>query len=100
MEIKETSMVGTLESGDVEITLWPNPGKGIEIELESDVKLQFGGAIERAVREELARFSIEDACVRLVDKGALDCVIRARMSCAICRSAGVPYDWAKEDGEK
>ena len=62
MEIKETSMVGTLESGDVEITLWPNPGKGIEIELESDVKLQFGGAIERAVREELARFSIE--CLR------------------------------------
>ena len=45
-------------------------------------------------------FSIENACVRLVDKGALDCVIRARMACAICRGVGVPYDWAKEDGEK
>ena len=53
MEIKETAMVGTLESGDVAITLDPNPGRGIEIELESDVKPQFGTAIERAVREEL-----------------------------------------------
>ena len=48
MEIKETAMVGTLESGDVAITLDPNPGRGIEIELESDVKPQFGTAIERA----------------------------------------------------
>lgn len=97
MEIKEVSVAGTLESGDVEITLYPNPGKGIKIELESDVRLQFGGAIERAVREELSRFSVEDACVRLVDKGALDCVIRARLACAVCRSAGVRYDWGKED---
>ena len=100
MEIKETAMVGTLESGDVAITLDPNPGRGIEIELESDVKPQFGTAIERAVREELKRFSVAEARVRLVDKGALDCVIRARMACAICRCAGVPYDWTREDGGK
>ena len=59
MEIKETAMVGTLESGDVAITLDPNPGRGIEIELESDVKPQFGAAIERAVREELEEFMDE-----------------------------------------
>ena len=41
-----------------------------------------------------------EARVRLVDKGALDCVIRARMACAICRCAGVPYDWTREDGGK
>lgn len=62
----------------MEITPWPNPGKEIEIELENDVKLQFGGTIERVVREELARFFIEDACIRLVDKGMLDCVIHPR----------------------
>ena len=38
----------------------PNPGGGIEIELESDVKLQFGSAIEKTVREELARLSVEE----------------------------------------
>ena len=45
MEIKEPSVTGTLESGDVQITICPNPNSGVRIELESDVKLQFGGAI-------------------------------------------------------
>ena len=31
------------------------------------------------------------------DKGALDCVIRARMECVICRGAEEKYDWTKED---
>lgn len=97
MEIKKVSMAGTLESGDVQVMAGPNPGGGLEIELESDVKLQFGSAIEKTVREELARFSVEEGYIRLVDKGALDCVIRARLACALCRSAGVDYDWTWED---
>ena len=100
MEIKKASVSGTLESGDVQIMVLPNPGQGIQIELEIDVKLQFGDAIERTVREELARFSVDDACIRLVDKGALDCVIRARMACVLCRAAEAPYDWTGEDGVK
>ena len=52
------------------------------------------------VVEELARLGIEAARLTIVDKGALDCVIRARMACAICRCAGVPYDWTREDGGK
>lgn len=100
MEIKKASMAGTLESGDVQIMAAPNPGGGIEIELESDVKLQFGSAIEKTVREELVRLSVEEAYIRLVDKGALDCVIRARLECAVCRCAGVSYDWTREDGGK
>lgn len=100
MEIKKVAMAGTLESGDVQVMTGPNPGGGVEIELESDVKLQFGSAIEKTVREELAHFSVEEAYIRLVDKGALDCVIRARLACAICRSAGVSYDWTWEDSGK
>ena len=93
MEIKKASMAGTLESGDVQIMAAPNPGGGIEIELERS-------AIEKTVREELARLSVEEAYIRLVDKGALDCVIRARLECAVCRCAGVSYDWTREDGGK
>ena len=40
---------------------------------------------------------MNDAVVAVVDKGALDFVIRARMQCAICRAAEVSYDWGKED---
>ena len=99
MILKIPAVAGTLESSDVQITIAPNPGQGIEIELESDVKAQFGEAIEATVRDVLAEFAITDASVRLLDKGALDCVIRARLRCAVCRSAETPYDWTREDAK-
>lgn len=33
MEIKQAAMVGTLESSDIQISISPNPGGGIEIGL-------------------------------------------------------------------
>lgn len=97
MILKIPAAAGTLESSDVQIFVSPNPDGGICIELESDVKSQFGDAIEETVFRVLEEFGIRDARVRLVDKGALDCVIRARLRCAICRSAQTPYDWTLED---
>ena len=91
------AVAGTLESSDVQIAVAPNPGGGIVIDLDSDVKAQFGDAIEETVRQVLAEFDITDASVRLLDKGALDCVIRARLRCAVCRAAQTPYDWTRED---
>ena len=97
MILKIPAVAGTLESSDVQIAVAPNPGGGIAIDLESDVKAQFGDAIEETVRQVLAEFDISDASVRLLDKGALDCVIRARLRCAVCRSAQTSYDWTRED---
>ena len=97
MTLKIPAVAGTLESSDVQIAIAPNSGRGIDIDLESDVKAQFGEAIEETVRSVLAEFDITDATVRLLDKGALDCVIRARLRCAICRSAEEAYDWTRED---
>ncbi len=97
MILKIPAVAGTLESSDVQIAIAPNPGRGVEIELESDVKAQFGEAIEATVRDVLSDMDVSDASVRLLDKGALDCVIRARLRCAICRSAETPYDWTRED---
>lgn len=97
MILKIPAMAGTLESSDVQIAISPNPGRGIEIDLESDVKAQFGEAIEATVRSVLEEFAVTEAAVRLLDKGALDCVIRARLRCALCRSAQEPYDWTRED---
>lgn len=97
MELKKPAMAGTTESSDVMITLRPNPGKGIEINLTSDVKAMFGDAIEATVCEVLKEFNVTDAWVGVVDKGALDFAIRARMQCAICRAAEISYDWGEED---
>ena len=99
MIVKQPAVAGTLESSDVQVAIAPNPGSGIDIDLESDVKAQFGEAIEETVRSVLAEFDISEASVRLLDKGALDCVIRARLRCAICRSAEEPYDWTREDAK-
>ena len=97
MELKSSAMAGTLESCDILVTLHPNPGRGVEIQLESPVKAQFGDAILETVRNTLSRLGVTDAHVELRDRGALDCVIAARTQCAICRAAGIPYDWSKED---
>ena len=97
MELKKPAMAGTLESSDVQITLRPNPGKGIQIDLKSDVKAMFGDAIEATIRSVLAEFNVKDALVDVNDKGALDFAIRARMECAVCRAAEVSFDWGRSD---
>ena len=97
MELKKPAVAGTLESSDVQIMLRPNPGQGIQIDLNSDVKALFGDAIEATVRSVLEEFAITDAMVEINDKGALDFAIRARMECAVCRAAEIPFNWGKED---
>ena len=97
MQIVKSASAGTMESSDIMVTLHPNPGQGIEIDLESPVKAQFGDAILETARNTLHRFGVTDARLELRDRGALDCVIAARIQCAVFRAAGVPYDWSKED---
>lgn len=80
-------MAGTLESSDAQVTV--EPGNGcVEIELESSVMNQYGRQIKETVLETLSRLSVDDAVVRIVDKGALDCTIKARVECAVFRSCG------------
>ena len=83
MEIVRKASAGTMESSDayVEVT----PGTGLRIELQSVVAQQFGAAIEGTVREVLAEQGVQNALVRVVDRGALECVIRARVETAILR---------------
>ena len=97
MELKKPAVAGTVESSDVMIMLEPNPGAGIEINLESAVKEMFGDAIEATVREVLREFDVADARVNINDRGALDFTIRARTQCAVCRAAEIAFDWGRED---
>ena len=83
-EIVKSAAAGTMESSDVYVEIEPCH-QGIEIQLDSVVKGQFGAAIEAVVREVLAQEGVENACVSVADRGALDCVIRARVETAISR---------------
>ncbi|MDO4855823.1 MAG: citrate lyase acyl carrier protein [Limosilactobacillus gorillae] len=86
MEIKQTALAGTLESSDVQITL--SKGQGINIDLNSSVGELYGKQIKKVITDTLAKYEITDANVKLVDKGALDCVIKARMMAVIQRALG------------
>ncbi len=86
MDIIKTAVAGTLESSDCMVTIEP-AAKGVEIELESVVIMQYGRQIRKVVTETLKRLGVRKARVSIVDKGALDCTIKARVECAAMRAA-------------
>jgi len=87
MKLKKKAMAGTLESSDCMITIEPQSSGGVIVDVESIVKPQFGTQIEAVIKNVLAQLNITDATVAINDKGALDCVIEARLNAAILRSS-------------
>ena len=85
MEILKPATAGTLESSDAQITVEPARG-GISLELHSSVMNQYGRQIKATVLETLERLGVENARITVVDKGALDCTLKARVECAVFRS--------------
>lgn len=86
MQIDKTVVVGTMESSDIMITLEPGSGD-IAIELNSTVEKQFGDEIRSTITDTLQALGVQSALVTAVDKGALDCAIRARVKTAVYRAA-------------
>ncbi|NVC95281.1 citrate lyase acyl carrier protein [Vibrio natriegens] len=87
MKIIQPAFAGTLESSDLQVRIAPNPEGVIDIALDSSVQKQFGAAIESLVREVLSSMGVESAQLEIEDKGALDCVIKARVQAAVMRAA-------------
>lgn len=83
--ITKNACAGTLESSDLFVEISPGSG-GIELELESVVMNQFGEEIRRVVESVLREQGVDSARVRVVDRGALECVIRARVETAVLRA--------------
>ncbi len=84
MELKTCASAGTMESSDVYVEIRPGDD-GIRIELDSVVEKQFGEKIRQTVSDVLTQTGIENADVRIVDRGALECVLRARVETAVLR---------------
>ena len=87
MAILKRAVAGTLESSDAYVEIEPGTN-GLEIQLESVVLGQFGESIDRTIRQVLAEQGVTNANVRVVDRGALECVLRARVETAILRGKG------------
>jgi len=87
MDIITAAVAGTMESSDIMVRMEPREAPGVEVQLESSVMQQYGAQIEKVIRETLRELGVERAHVAAVDKGALDCTVRARVSAAAYRGA-------------
>ena len=88
MEILKPAIAGTLESSDAQVTVEPGQD-GIELSLTSSVMNQYGRQIKATVLETLERLDVQHVRITIVDKGALDCTLKARVECAVFRAEGV-----------
>ncbi len=86
-EIIKLATAGTDEKSDAVITIAPSDN-GLQLEIKSVVMNQFGPAIEASVREVLQDMGVTNATVTVADRGALDCVLRARVETAVLRGKG------------
>lgn len=85
----KVSLAGTLESSDILVTVEPrDTGCGILIELQSLVFAQYGEQIKKVINDTVREQGIRDIYIKAVDRGALDCTVRARILTALSR-AGV-----------
>ena len=93
MQITKVAVAGTLESSDAQVRIAPSAQ--LEIELNSSVGKQFGDDILATINDVLKQFNVTTAQVIVEDKGALDCVLRARLKAALLRATDEKIDWEK-----
>ena len=87
MKIQKSASAGTMESSDVYVEIEPGDD-GLSIQIQSVVQGQFGETIRKVVSQVLVEQGVENATVRIADRGALECVLRARVETAILRGKG------------
>ena len=87
MELMKPAIAGTLESSDCQVTVEAGEGK-VDLVLESVVMNQFGNQIRKVTLETLERLGVDNVKITIVDKGALDCTLKARIEGAVYRSQG------------
>ncbi|MBA7589466.1 Citrate lyase acyl carrier protein [subsurface metagenome] len=87
MRIKKLAQTGSLESNDLFIMIEPaESGLGIKLEIKSIVQNQYYKRIESVILSVLKELQVEDAYIKVQDRGALDCTIIARTETVIKRA--------------
>ncbi|EHM49273.1 MAG: citrate lyase acyl carrier protein [Yokenella regensburgei] len=95
MKIVREALAGTQESSDLMVKISPADGE-LEVVIHSEVMKQFGEQIRQVVNDTLRAMGVRQGLIIIEDKGALDCVIRARLQSALMRAAEVTEpEWEK-----
>lgn len=91
MKITKSAIAGTLESSDALVRV--SPADELDIEINSSVGKQFGKAIQATVEEVLKQLGVTQGLFIIEDKGALDCVLQARLKAALQRATDDQISW-------
>jgi len=90
--VKCYAHAGSLESGDVLVHVAPASDETLSVQIKSKVAPRFLNSMQSSVREVAKELGIMYAAVEVVDSGALDFVLRARVTTAIKRSMEATAD--------
>ena len=85
MTVLRAARAGTLESSDISVSVWPAE-EGLSVSLTSSVEKQFGDEIRASILDVARAMGVTCAAIEAVDRGALDCTIRARVETALERA--------------
>lgn len=83
MKFEKSVMAGSLESSDALISLIP--GDTCRVEIESIVIKQYGRRIRATAEEMMKERGVTAGTMKIQDRGALDCTLRARIKTALDR---------------
>jgi citrate lyase subunit gamma (acyl carrier protein) len=98
MNLVHEATAGTSESGDARVSVIPDPGEGLTLELKGPSIDRFGDEIRAIAMATLSALGVLDARVSIDEKGALDATIQARLAAACGRAAdviGTPWEALK-----
>ena len=85
MSTLKKASCGTMESSDAYMELEPIAA-GVQIDLQSVVEHQCGDSIRALAAEMLKEEGVENVKLSIVDRGALECTLRARLETLIGRA--------------
>ena len=74
--------------GNAGVYVKVEPSDKLEIEIESVVYNQYADQIKQSVQQVLDELDVKSGKISVNDKGAVDCVIQARVETAIKRAGG------------
>jgi len=85
MKIVKKTTAGTLESSDCLVTV--SPANELIIKLDSVSKRRFKNHLNTLIHDTLTALQIDSGHIEIIDRGALDYCLRARIITAIKRGA-------------
>ncbi|KAF0193723.1 MAG: citrate lyase subunit gamma [Bacillota bacterium] len=84
--IKRCAQAGSLESGDALVQVAPSDGEKLALHIKSKVGPRFSKSMHESVHAVAEELGVTAAAVEIVDRGALDFVLRARVTTALRRA--------------